>query len=333
MVVFNIDHTNYKKLISDLASVLGLTVQQEDLLIISDPVGSGMIKVFSLFDELEVLLIDAVFYERLITIREKSDNRYYILHFDNIAITDATKFTVGEEQLQKTNTHHSVARLTSNIFLNKEEIPANTRIRSVKILFNKKWLKKYLHLDSDADVLQKYLSLKTESFDIEKLDDEYQKLLDDLWRIEKDDPMKNIFLQNRVSLLVERFFSRLYSKMDLLEGKFNLTEDEVRRLVKVQQLLVSNFSEQPPTIDEFSKLASMSVTKLKKNFKDIYGDSIYAYYQKIRLQKARELLATGKYNVKETAEAIGYANPSNFINAFKKQYKELPGDIVAKDAV
>lgn len=328
MVVFNIDHTDYKKLLKDFASTHGLRMQQEDFLFIKEPTGGGVMKVISLFDEVEVLLIDAYFSESLLTVREKSDDRYYILHFDDVNITTATKFIVDEEQMQKINTHHAVARLTSNLFVNKEEIPANTRIQSVKILFNKKWLKKYLNVNSDEAVLQKYLSLKTESFDIEKLDLDYQKLLDDLWRIDKDNPMKNIFLQNRVALLVERFFSRLYAKMDLLEGKFNLTDDEVKRLIKVEQLLVSNFSIQPPTIGEFSKLASMSITRLKKNFKDMYGDSIYSYYQKLRLQKARELLVTGKYNVRETSQAVGYTNPSNFIIAFKKQYKELPGNIV-----
>ncbi|MGG9970171.1 helix-turn-helix domain-containing protein [Ferruginibacter sp. SUN002] len=331
MVVFNIHHTNYQKLLKDLAFTLGIPYKNEDFVIVNEPVGKGVIKVFSLFDELQVFLIDAVFNNPILTIREKSDEQYYILHFDDMKITDTFKFTVEEEILQKTNTVHSVARLTSNLFKNTEEIPAGINMKSVKILFNRKWLKKYLGLDSDAEVLQKYLSLKTESFDIEKLDSEYQKLLNDLWRIEKDNPLKNVFLQNRVSLLVERFFSKLFDKMSLLQGRFDINQDDINRLIRVEQILVNDFSEQPPTIDEFSRLVSMSTTKLKKSFKNLYGDSIYAYYQKLRLQKAKELLVTGKCNVKETAEAIGYNNPSNFIVAFKKQYKISPGDIVANN--
>jgi AraC-like DNA-binding protein len=299
---------------------------------VQEPVGKGVIKVFNLFDEVQVFLIDAVFNNTILTVREKSDDRHYILHFDDIKITDKSfKFTVGEEMLQKTNTVHAVARLTSNIFKNTEEIPAGVNMKSVKILVNTKWVKKHLGLDSDAEVLQKYLSLKTESFDIEKLDAEYFKLLDDLWRIEKNDPMKNVFLQNRVSLLMERFFSKLFEKMNLLQGKFDINEADILRLIKVEQLLVNDFSEQPPTINEFSRIVSMSSTKLKKGFRNLFGDSIYAYYQKLRLQKAKELLLTGKCSVKETAEAIGYNNPSNFIVAFKKQYNILPGDLVANN--
>ncbi len=162
---------------------------------------------------------------------------------------------------------------------------------------------------------------------MEPLDDEYLRLMDDIWYVHPDDPLQNMFLQNRVTLLIERFFTRLHEKADLLEGRFNLTQDEVQRLVQVEHLLINNLSETPPTIDEFSKLVSMSSTKLKKSFKRVYGDSIYAYYQKVRMQKARELLLSGKYNVNDTALAVGYQNTGNFILAFKKQFAVSPGEL------
>jgi AraC-like DNA-binding protein len=68
----------------------------------------------------------------------------------------------------------------------------------------------------------------------------------------------------------------------------------------------------------------MSSTKLKKSFKSMYGDSIYSYYQKQRLQKANELLLTEKYSVKQAANAVGYTNIANFTLAFKKQFHKAP---------
>ena len=75
-------------------------------------------------------------------------------------------------------------------------------------------------------------------------------------------------------------------------------------------------------------MVSMSSTKLKKSFKEMYGNSIYSYYQKLRMQKARELLLSGKYSLKQTAEAVGYINTANFITAFKKQYHVLPAKLL-----
>ena len=144
----------------------------------------------------------------------------------------------------------------------------------------------------------------------------------------QNDPLQNIYLQNRVALLVERFFTRIHEKAGLVGGIFKLTEDEMQRLIKVEQFLIKDFSESPPTIEAFSKMVSMSSTRLKRSFKEMYGNSIYSYYQKLRMQKARELLLTGKYSIKQTAENVGYINTANFITAFKKQYNILPAQML-----
>jgi AraC-like DNA-binding protein len=324
MAVVHINHTDYKALLQDMATMFRIPYSGNDFLTIIPPVGSGTFKAINLFDELQVMLVDATFFEEIITIRNRSDKRYFLLHFDDVIINDTATFKVDDERLQKSNTRYAVARLTSNVFVNTEELPAHLHIKSIKVLFNETWLKKYMGMDGDADVLQRYLALKTESFDIEQLDAEYLKLIDELWEVKKNDPLQNIFLENRIALLIERFFTHLYKKMNLLQGKFNLSSDVISRLLKVEQLLVNDFGMLPPTIDEFSRLVSMSTTNLKKSFKTMFGDSIYSYYQKQRLQKAKELLLSGKYNVKQAAAAIGYNNVSNFTVAYKKQFKKVP---------
>lgn len=183
-------------------------------------------------------------------------------------------------------------------------------------------------LDTSESVIQQYLSLKTESFDIEKLDEGYFKLMNELCHVSDDAPLRQIYVMNRVNLLIERFFRRLYGKMRLLKGEFNLSEDDVQRLIRVEKILTDDFRNSPPTIDRLAKTVSMSATKLKINFKQMYGQSIYAYFQKARLQRARQLLMEGKKTVTKVAEEVGYNSTSNFILAFKKQYGHLPGDLI-----
>jgi len=328
MVVLNFNHTSYKAYLKGLALSFGIPYNNEDYLQFTDPIGKGIVRSVSLYDELEVLLVDVTFRDSLMIKREKSDSRHFILHFDDVDIDSTVKFSVEEDSLSKSNVRHSFARLTSNIFTNTEMIPPNFTIRSVKILFNEKWLKKYMELDSNTSLVQRYLMLKTESFDLEKLDAEYLKLMHELLNYDPENPLLQIYLQNRVSLLLERFFRNLHKKTNMLKGKFKLSEDEILRVIEVEKNLVDNFVNPLPSINEFSRLAIMSQTKLKKSFKEMYGDSIYAYYQKRRMNKAKELLSSGKFNVKQTADAIGYNNTSNFILAFKKMFKKLPGGIL-----
>jgi AraC-like DNA-binding protein len=330
MIVLSINHTDYRLLLQDLATVLRIPYNGDDYVNIPDHAGSGTLKALKLFNELNVLLVNAVFNEALVYKRPQSETRYYVLHFEDVYIKGTTKSLIDDELLQKTNTHHAYARLTSNVFSFSEELPPGISIKSVKILFEEKWLQKYLGLSADTSVLQKYLSLKTESFDIEPLDAEYLKLIEEIYSVPQDDPLQNIYLQNRVALLVERFFTRIHEKADLVGGVFKLTDDEMQRLIKVEQSLIKDFSEAPPTIEAFSKMVSMSSTKLKKSFKEMYGNSIYSYYQKLRMQKARELILSGQHTIRQTAEAVGYINTANFITAFKKQYNILPGQLLEK---
>jgi len=329
MISFEINHSDSKVLLQNMAAELNIPYHGEDYINITPPIGNGIIKVITLAKELQVIMGDVTFTQHLFARRMSAGKRYYILHFDDIFVNTAAVFSVNGEILHKSNIRHSVARLTSNAFSNTEEVSAHTHLKTIKILFSEEWLQKYLGLADDEDVLQKYLALKTESFDIEQLDAEYLKLMDELWTVKKDDPLQNMFLQNRVTLLVERFFTRLYGKMNLLQGKFDLSSEVIKRLITVEQLLITDFKKLPPTIDEFSKLVSMSSTKLKKSFKTMYGDSIYSYYQKQRLQKANELLMVGKYNVKQVAEAVGFNNVSNFNLAYKKQFKKIPENILS----
>ena len=328
MIVLELTHTDNKTFLRTMAGLMGVPYSGEDFIMLQQPAGTGIIKVMDIADELQVLLADVVFNRHLLAKRQQSDKRYYVLHFEDIQVTDTATFSVDGETLHKKQTRHSVVRLTSNVFSNTEEITAHTPVKAVKVFFSEAWLKKYLGLGDDVDGLQKYVSLKTACFDIEPLDAEYLRLMDELWNVKKDDPLQNIFLQNRVTLLIERFFTRLAEKMKQFEGKLDITEEDMQRLMKVEHILVKDLGETPPTIDELSRLVTMSATKLKKNFKEMYGSGIYTYYQTMRLQKAKELLLTGKYSVKETSSAVGFINAASFSTAFKKQFNILPSALI-----
>jgi AraC-like DNA-binding protein len=77
----------------------------------------------------------------------------------------------------------------------------------------------------------------------------------------------------------------------------------------------------------------MSPSKLKKQFKDVYGMPIYEYFQKNRMQKAREMLLEGNRSVKAVGMELGFSNLSNFSLAFKKEFDELPSELLKSNAL
>jgi AraC-like DNA-binding protein len=69
----------------------------------------------------------------------------------------------------------------------------------------------------------------------------------------------------------------------------------------------------------------MSATKLKQDFKKIFGKSIYSYHRDVCLKRATDMLLDTDKSVFEIAIDAGYSNSGNFCNAFKKHYGVSPG--------
>lgn len=78
------------------------------------------------------------------------------------------------------------------------------------------------------------------------------------------------------------------------------------------------------TIETLSERFRMSPTLLKKCFKEVYGDSVYAYMKRYRLQVAERLLKENELTIGEIAAQIGYLNPNKFTSAFCAEYGMPP---------
>ena len=89
----------------------------------------------------------------------------------------------------------------------------------------------------------------------------------------------------------------------------NLSLRERFQLELARDYLLKDLS-QPPTIANIAAVVGLHPGKLKKGFKQMYGDSIYAHFQKARMKKATTLLKDN--NVTETAMILGYSNVSHF---------------------
>lgn len=161
------------------------------------------------------------------------------------------------------------------------------------------------------------------------IDMQYRSVIDQILVPSVNEPLKQNFIQNRIMLLLETFVKKSETaKVIPLKAKIN--ENDLERLVIAESLLVKDYGTPPPTIKNLSRICAMSATKLKNDFKSIYGLPIYEYYQKNRLTKAKTLLQEGLYTCKEVGLQIGYSNLSHFASAFKKEFGISPSELLSK---
>ncbi len=69
---------------------------------------------------------------------------------------------------------------------------------------------------------------------------------------------------------------------------------------------------------------TMSVSKLNRIFRELYGTSLHAYVQEMRLEQAAEMLLKMNLSVTEVALNSGYNNMSHFSKVFKERFGVTP---------
>jgi AraC-like DNA-binding protein len=80
------------------------------------------------------------------------------------------------------------------------------------------------------------------------------------------------------------------------------------------------------TADQLADKVDLSLYKLKRGFKQLFGISPYHLLVEIRLHKARMLLKNTSLTILEIAMKTGYRSPESFAKAYKKLFGISPSD-------
>jgi AraC family transcriptional regulator len=87
------------------------------------------------------------------------------------------------------------------------------------------------------------------------------------------------------------------------------------RVERTKELLARDLAN-PPTLEMLGREVGCSPFYLSRSFSRVVGLTIPQYLRKLRMERAAELLRSGRYNVTEAATEVGYASLSHFSKAF-----------------
>ncbi|HCS74237.1 MAG TPA: DNA-binding response regulator, partial [Clostridiales bacterium] len=79
-------------------------------------------------------------------------------------------------------------------------------------------------------------------------------------------------------------------------------------------------------ISTFTGKYFLSREYLMKLFKNEFGCGIYEYVLKVRMEKAKELVADPNFKVQSISRLLGYADSNYFSKAFKNYFGISPSD-------
>jgi AraC-like DNA-binding protein len=146
------------------------------------------------------------------------------------------------------------------------------------------------------------------------------------------DTLENIYVNAQTQMLL------LYSldcmlgekEIDILTCKFLANEADRDKLIKARQILIKQIGE-PITIKELSRKVAMNECYLKKGFKEMFGTTIFDFYQSQRMEHAKYLLYEKGLSVTEVALMLGYSSISHFSTAFKKHTGLKPCELLFRE--
>ena len=330
MVRYAYQLKDFRGWLKGFSRILKLPVQNGQI-IIPHSMGDGYIKAANINQDISYIIMNFSLNDDLVLLRKKSSLYGLSLFFNQVNVSDF--FVIREP-------HNSItdkAPNRSNIFLSSTNYDLevtysrNSRLRRVGIFFSPNFVSRCVKKDILVDLLV-YADNRLRNINKEPITFEYRQLLEDIFLADRSSPISHLLLQNRVLLLAEKFLHSFLTKVPLLKETGGLKqrdkEKDLEALKDVERILSNNKLDKFPSIDMLSKTAMMSSTKLKTKFKQIYGMKLYEFYNRNRLEKAKEMLQTGKYSVKQVGVNIGFSNLSNFAKAFKKEFGILPKEIL-----
>jgi AraC family transcriptional regulator len=142
--------------------------------------------------------------------------------------------------------------------------------------------------------------------------------------------MENIFINAQTQmLLLNSMDCMLGEKEESFACKFLANEEDRQKILKAREVLLQHIGE-PITIKELSRKAAINECYLKKGFKEIFGTTIFDFYQTQRMEHAKYLLYEKGLSVTEVSLLLGYSSISHFSTAFKKHTGIKPCELLAR---
>jgi AraC-like DNA-binding protein len=124
--------------------------------------------------------------------------------------------------------------------------------------------------------------------------------------------------------LREIFYRVLSSDYGDIVAMIALNGSNMQGIIKVIEKIRFSFNESI-TIEELSKIASMSISSFYANFKSVTAMSPLQFQKKLRLIEARKLMMYSNMGTATTAYKVGYLSPSQFNREYARMFGNPPG--------
>ncbi|MDR3697837.1 AraC family transcriptional regulator [Mucilaginibacter sp.] len=137
--------------------------------------------------------------------------------------------------------------------------------------------------------------------------------------------LKKMFLLSKtMELLVLQ--AEAYNSVQDNNSQYLKTDYDKERIIYAREYLIKHL-DMPPGLTELARVAGINEYKLKKGFKEMFGNTVFGYLSDTRLELAKNELLEKQKSASELAFELGYSSLQHFSNAFKKKFGVSPNKL------
>jgi AraC-like DNA-binding protein len=280
--------------------------------------GKGHIQVGQIMDGLTYRLVDYILNQDFEICFKPSNDFSVHIHFYKYISNSPIVLQLGESLTVNEESTFKMSSINSSKVPLKRVLKKGTYVRGASIELSEDWIINNLK-NSNPD---NYNKLVNTSHLIYILTAKQEKLLDNIFDKTKETNVPSVFVSGRLLRLLEIFLDNMFTPH--ARNELSISTSDIQKMLKVEAILLEKYKDTFPNISKLARLTGMSESKLKRTFKAAFGTGMFEYYQRNKMHKAKELINSGKYNISEIGNMLGYVNLSNFSSAFKKEFSVLP---------
>ncbi|MFA8342742.1 MAG: helix-turn-helix transcriptional regulator [Rhodothermaceae bacterium] len=134
--------------------------------------------------------------------------------------------------------------------------------------------------------------------------------------------LRQVYLKSKITELLILFADRIDNRI----GSFSFSKGDKERIHTAREILIEDI-QNPPTLSQLARRSGLNEFKLKKGFKEEFGNTVYGYLLEHKLDKARIMLQEKENSISEIAFITGYSCAAHFSTAFRKRFGFTPSTI------
>ncbi|HAS40559.1 MAG TPA: AraC family transcriptional regulator [Microscillaceae bacterium] len=148
-------------------------------------------------------------------------------------------------------------------------------------------------------------------------------VIQDIMHCNRTGIFKKMFIESKVMELLMLQLEQIIS----YEYKvYSISKKDQEKMRAVEEFIRKNLDKSTSLVDLARKAGTNEFT-LKKGFKEVFGNTVFGYWNDLKMEAAKQMLLDESLSIRQVAEKTGYKNQQHFTVAFKKKYGITPGKL------